>query len=159
MVEIARFYQQFTCDESCGKCTLCRIGTKRLLQLLDKLLAGQGAPDDLVELETLGQAIKDGSLCGLGQTAPNPILSTLRWYRQEYEDLANGLRIIYRIDPDLCTGCTACARHCPAGCIEGEKKAPHVIREADCLLCGACLERCKFNAVARVAVPRTVSPV
>ncbi|NQT19284.1 MAG: NADH-quinone oxidoreductase subunit NuoF [Planctomycetes bacterium] len=151
MIGIARFYLQFTCDESCGKCTLCRLGTKRLLQLLDKLLAGAGGPEDIDELQTLGQCVKDGSLCGLGKTAPNPILSTLRWYRKEYDDLAYGGKMIYRIVAEKCIGCTACAKACPAECIEGEKKEPHTIRQEDCIQCGTCIEKCNTGAIIRAA--------
>ena len=159
MVEIARFYQQFTCDESCGKCTPCRIGTKRLLQLLDELLAGQGTPDHLLELESLGQAVKDGSLCGLGQTAPNPILSTLRWYRAEYEFYALGMPMRYRILAEQCIGCTACARACPVSCIDGTVKHAHTIRQAECIHCGACLAACKFQAVIKEAETSAAVPV
>lgn len=158
MVEIARFYQQFTCDESCGKCTPCRIGTKRLLQLLDELLVGKGTPAHLDELETLGNSVKDGSLCGLGQTAPNPILSTLRWYRAEYEELAYGGKMRYFILEDKCTGCTLCARACPVDCIEGSRKTPHVIQQEACISCGACQKACKFQAVVKEVVLSSDAP-
>jgi NADH:ubiquinone oxidoreductase subunit F (NADH-binding)/NAD-dependent dihydropyrimidine dehydrogenase PreA subunit len=151
MVKIAHFYLQFTCDESCGKCTPCRIGCKRLHEILDRILKGEGKPEDLTKLEELGNVIKDTALCGLGQTAPNPVLSTLRWFRGEYEEcLKRGNRPpTYRIDPVKCVGCHACFKVCPANCIEGKVKQPHTIRQQDCVHCGACFKTCKFDAIAR----------
>lgn len=149
MVEVARFYLQFTCDESCGKCTPCRIGTKRLLEILDRLLAHDAAPDDLQKLEELGEVIRDTALCGLGQTAPNPVLSTLNWFPEEYQACLEPKRdvTIYRILEDVCVGCRACARACPVGCIDGEVKKPHVIDQERCVHCGACYSTCKFDAI------------
>ena len=151
MVKIAHFYLQFTCDESCGKCTPCRIGCKRLHEILDRILKGEGKPEDLTKLEELGNVIKDTALCGLGQTAPNPVLSTLRWFRGEYEEcLKRGNRQpTYRIDPVKCVGCHACFKVCPANCIEGKVKQPHTIRQPDCVHCGACFKTCKFDAIVR----------
>ena len=151
MVQIAHFYLQFTCDESCGKCTPCRVGCKRLHEILDRILKGEGKPDDLTKLEELGNVIKDTALCGLGQTAPNPVLSTLRWFRGEYEEcLKRGNRPpVYKILPDKCVGCHACFKNCPANCIEGKVKQPHVIRQQDCVHCGACFKICKFDAITR----------
>ncbi len=146
MVELARFYLGFTCDESCGKCVPCRIGTRRLLQLLDGFVDGDAGEGDADELEKLGTIIKNASLCGLGRTAPNPVLSTLRWYGNEYDRLIGGERA-YRIIQENCTGCGACVNVCPADCIEGEKKQPHTIVRDDCVLCGRCMEACKFDAV------------
>ena len=151
MVKIAHFYLQFTCDESCGKCTPCRIGCKRLHEILDRLLKGGGKPEDLTKLEELGNVIKDTALCGLGQTAPNPVLSTLRWFRGEYEEcLKRGNRPpTYQIDAVKCIGCHACFKVCPANCIEGKVKQPHTIRQPDCVHCGACFKTCKFDAIVR----------
>jgi len=154
MVGIARFYMQFMCDESCGKCTPCRIGTKRMLELLDRLLEGRGSSEDIEQLKRLGRDIKAGALCGLGQTAPNPVLSTLRYYPEQYEDLAAGIRTetVYAIIEENCVGCTACANKCPVSCIEGETKQPHRIRTEDCIRCGVCLQTCRFNAVEQRTV-------
>ncbi len=156
MVDIAKFFLEFTVDESCGKCTPCRIGTKRMWEILDRITKGQGCLEDLDRLEELAYYIKDNALCGLGQTAPNPVLSTLRYFRDEYiahvvdkkcpagvcKDLLS-----FKIDPEKCKGCTKCAKNCPAGAITGEKKQPHEIDQSKCLKCGVCLDNCKFDAV------------
>ena len=158
MVDIARFFLDFTVDESCGKCTPCRIGTKRMLEILDKIIAGKGELEDIDRLEELAQYIKSGSLCGLGQTAPNPVLSTLKYFRDEYiahvvdkkcpAGVCKNL-LTYVINPDKCKGCTLCARTCPAGAIEGSVKVPHVINTDKCVKCGACIEKCKFGAIEK----------
>ena len=158
MVDIAKFFLEFTVDESCGKCTPCRIGTKRLYEMLDKITKGQATLEDLDKLEELCYYIKDNSLCGLGQTAPNPVLSTLRYFKDEYiahvvekrcpagvcKDLLS-----FVIDPDKCKGCTLCAKKCPAGAISGTVKEPHVIDTSKCVKCGVCIENCKFGAIAK----------
>ncbi len=158
MVDIAKFFLQFTVDESCGKCTPCRIGTKRLLELLDKITKGNGTLEDLDKLEELCYYIKDNSLCGLGQTAPNPVLSTLRYFKDEYiahvvdkkcpAGVCKAL-LRYEIIADKCKGCTMCARNCPAGAISGTVKHPHVIDPEKCIKCGACMEKCKFGAIIK----------
>lgn len=147
MVEIARFYLDFTCDESCGKCTPCRIGNKRLLETLDRLLAGEGEEGDIEKLEELSVVIKDTALCGLGQTAPNPVLSTIKCYREEYENCLKKSQQQYNILEDKCVGCTACAKVCPVECISGERKKVHVIDQEKCIKCGACQAKCKFDAI------------
>ena len=158
MVDIAKFFLAFTVDESCGKCTPCRIGTKRLYEMLDKITKGQGTLEDLDKIEELCYYIKANSLCGLGQTAPNPVLSTLRYFREEYiahvvdktcpagvcKDLLK-----YNIDPDKCRGCTLCSRKCPADAITGTVKQPHIIDQNKCLKCGACMDACKFGAISK----------
>ncbi len=158
MVDIAKFYLEFTVDESCGKCTPCRVGTKRLYEILDKITKGQGTLEDLDKLEELALHIKSSSLCGLGQCAPNPVLSTLKYFRDEYvahvvqkrcpagvcKDLLN-----YVIIEDKCKGCSACARKCPVGAISGEIKNPFVIDPDKCIKCGACVETCKFGAIVK----------
>ena len=158
MVDLARYFLSFTQSESCGKCTPCREGTKRMLEILERITKGKGEPEDIPRLEKLAVAVKDSSLCGLGQTAPNPVLTTLRYFRDEYEahifdrrcpaGLCKDL-LSYYIDGELCTGCRACVRVCPADAISGEKKEPHVIDEAKCVSCGACFDRCKFGAVKK----------
>ena len=158
MVDIAKFFLEFTVDESCGKCTPCRVGTKRLLELLDKITAGNGTMEDLNRIEELAAFIRENSLCGLGQTAPNPVLSTLRYFRDEYvahiaekhcpAGVCKNL-LTYRINPKRCRGCTACARSCPAGAIAGSPGNPHKIDSGKCIKCGSCIEKCRFNAISR----------
>ena len=158
MVDIAKFFLQFTVDESCGKCTPCRIGTKRLYEMLDKITKGQATLEDLDKLEELCYYIKDNSLCGLGQTAPNPVLSTLRYFKDEYishvvdkkcpAGVCKSL-LRFEIIPEKCKGCTMCARTCPAGAISGTVKHPHVIDPDKCIKCGACMEKCKFGAIIK----------
>ncbi len=150
MVNISKFYLEFTQEESCGKCTPCRVGTRRLFEMLEKITAGEGTLDDLDNMEQLCYMIKDTALCGLGQTAPNPILSTLKYFNKEYIDYVTGQkRTKFAIVEDKCIGCTACARKCPVDCIAGEVKKPHVIDEDACIACGACYDACKFDAVLK----------
>ncbi|MGI6270017.1 MAG: NADH-ubiquinone oxidoreductase-F iron-sulfur binding region domain-containing protein [Candidatus Howiella sp.] len=158
MVDIAKFFLEFTVDESCGKCTPCRIGTKRLLELLTKITNGNGTMEDIDRMEELCYYIKDNALCGLGQTAPNPVLSTLRYFRDEYEAHVKEKRcpagvckklVSYHIDQDKCKMCTACMRQCPVGAIEGAVKQPHTIIQDKCIKCGACFEKCKFSAIVK----------
>ena len=150
MVEIAKFYLDFTQDESCGKCTPCRIGTKRMYEILERLTAMEGDPQDLDRLETLGENIKNASLCGLGQTAPNPVLSTMKYFREEYEAYAyRTKRTSYLIEGKLCIGCTKCARVCPVDCITGKVREVHKINESDCIACGACYDACPTNAIVK----------
>ncbi len=158
MVDIAKFFLEFTVDESCGKCTPCRIGTKRMYEILDKITKGQGTLEDLDKLEELAKYIKANSLCGLGQTAPNPVLSTLRYFRDEYIAHVVDKRcpagvcknlLSFTIDPDKCKGCTACARKCPVSAISGTVKQPHVIDQSKCIKCGTCIDTCKFGAISK----------
>ncbi len=158
MVDLARFFLDFTVDESCGKCTPCRVGTRRLLEILDKIISGNGEMEDLDRLEELSNYIKSASLCGLGQTAPNPVLSTLRYFRDEYiahivdkkcpAGVCKSL-LQYKIIEDKCKGCTACARKCPVGAISGTVKNPHTIDTSKCIKCGACVATCKFGAIIK----------
>jgi len=159
MVSIAKFYLEFTLEESCGKCTPCRIGNKRLHEILDKITKGEGTLDDIERLKELSAVIKDTSLCGLGQSSPNPVLSTIASFEDEYlahvkekkcpagqcKDLLQ-----YVIEEEKCTGCTLCFRNCPAGAITGEKRVPHFIDQALCIKCGVCYEKCKFDAIKLV---------
>ncbi len=157
MVGMARFFLEFTTRESCGKCVHCRLGTRRMLDVLIRITEGEGQPGDIELLEELCAAVKDGALCGLGQTAPNPVQTTIRYFRDEYEAHINDKKcpakecaalLRYSIDPDKCKGCTACARKCPAGAIAGQLKQPHVIDPAKCIRCGQCLATCKFGAIS-----------
>jgi NAD-dependent dihydropyrimidine dehydrogenase PreA subunit len=156
MVAIAKFYLEFTLDESCGKCTPCRIGNKRLHEILEKITEGNGKVEDLDRLRLLSNVIKDTSLCGLGQTSPNPVLSTLDHFYDEYlahvttaSCPAGQCKALmhYSIDADKCTGCTLCFRNCPVGAISGERRAPHYIDQSLCIKCGVCVAKCKFDAV------------
>lgn len=156
MVDIAKFFLEFTVDESCGKCTPCRVGTKRLHEKLEKITSGNGTMQDLDELEQLCYYIKENSLCGLGQTAPNPVLSTLRFFKDEYIAHVRDKKcpahvckslMSYEIIADKCRGCTACKRVCPVNAISGEVKQPHVIDKSVCIKCGACIQKCKFDAI------------
>lgn len=156
MVDIAKFYLEFTVEESCGKCAPCRLGTKRLLEMLEKITNGQGCMEDLDKMEELCLHIKANSLCGLGQTAPNPVMSTMRYFRDEYEAHIKGKRcpagvckalMSYHIEEEKCIGCTLCSRVCPVGAIAGKVKEKHVIDNDKCIKCGACIEKCKFKAI------------
>ncbi|MCK4530677.1 MAG: SLBB domain-containing protein, partial [Candidatus Marinimicrobia bacterium] len=158
MINIASFFLNFTQNESCGKCTFCRIGTKRMLEILQRIQAGKGEMEDIDKLQELAEQIINSSLCGLGKSAPNPVLSTLRYFKDEYlahindnkcpagvcRDLVN-----FDIDAEACTGCTLCSRKCPVNAIEGVVKGPHKIDQDICISCGACFEVCKFDAVIR----------
>ncbi len=158
MVDVARFFLDFTVDESCGKCAPCRIGTRRMLEILERIVEGKGEEGDIEKLEELGNSIKDGALCGLGKTAPNPVLSTIRYFRDEYEAHIKEKRcpaghckklLVYSIIPEKCKGCSACARVCPVEAISGAIKSPFVIDAKKCIKCGACMEKCKFGAIER----------
>ena len=158
MVDIAKFFLDFTVDESCGKCTPCRIGTKRMRELLEKITDGKATLEDLDELETLAHYIKDNSLCGLGQTAPNPVLATLRFFKDEYiahivdKKCPAGVckkLVSYSIVADKCKGCTACARKCPVGAISGAVKTAHTIDTSKCVKCGVCMDTCRFGAIIK----------
>ena len=157
MVDIARFFLDFTVDESCGKCAPCRIGTRRMLEILNRIVEGKGEEGDIERLETLAETIKATALCGLGQTAPNPVLSTLKYFRSEYEAHIREKRcpahhcqaLLQYFITDQCRGCTACARACPGGAISGVVKERHVIDQSKCLKCGACIEKCRFGAIIK----------
>jgi NADH:ubiquinone oxidoreductase subunit F (NADH-binding)/ferredoxin len=175
MVDVARFFLSFTQSESCGKCVPCRVGTKQMLDILQRICQGEGKPEDIDLLQTLGQQIKAGSLCGLGQTAPNPVLTTLRYFKNEYEAHINEKRcpalvctklIRFYILPDKCMACGICLRQCPSEAIRGDKRLVHVIDQEKCIKCGTCLDVCppRFNAVVKVSgeeldVPSEPSPV
>ena len=163
MVDLARYFLSFTQKESCGKCIPCREGTKRMLEILERITEGRGEPDDLDRLQELASSIKDSALCGLGQTCPNPVLSTIRYFRHEYEEHINekfcraGVckpLFEYTIDPELCNGCTRCARICPVKAISGERKETHVIDPEICTRCGSCVERCRQEAIKVTPVRR-----
>jgi len=156
MVELARFFLEFTQKESCGKCTFCRIGTKRMLEILERITKGEGKEGDIEKLEELAYNVKMGSLCGLGQTAPNPVLTTIKYFRDEYEAHIKEKRcpakqcrslIRYNIIEEKCTGCTVCARNCPVHAISGERNKPHVIDQEVCIKCGICYDSCNFDAI------------
>ena len=156
MVDVARYFLSFLEDESCGKCVPCRVGVRRMRELLDEIVAGRGEEGDLDYLQAMAETIKDGALCGLGKTAPNPVMATLRYFRSEYEAHIRDKRcpagvcrelISYSIDQKKCTGCGACLRACPQGAVSGSKKKPHKIKVEKCIKCGACFEVCVFDAV------------
>ena len=156
VVDIARFFLDFTQKESCGKCTFCRIGTKRMLEILTRITEGEGKDGDIEMLESLAETIKDSSLCGLGQTAPNPVLTTIKYFRDEYEAhirdrkcpaLSCKKLLTYTVNQEKCTGCMACTKGCPVDAIEGGKREPHFILQDVCIQCGVCFTRCKFEAI------------
>ncbi len=158
MVDIAKFFLEFTVDESCGKCTPCRVGTRRLLEILEKITSGNGTMEDLDRMEKLCHYIKENSLCGLGQTAPNPVLSTYQFFKDEYVAHVKDKKcpagackslVNFVVIPELCKGCTKCARNCPVNAIEGTVKQPHVIDTAKCIKCGACVDNCPFKAIVK----------
>ncbi len=156
MVEMARFFLEFTQSESCGKCTFCRVGTLRMLEILTRITKGEGLMEDIEKLIELGESIREASLCGLGQTAPNPVLTTIRYYRDEYEAHIKDKRcpaascealVDFNINAEKCTGCTLCAKNCPVDAISGEVKKLHVIDNSICVRCGKCIMSCSFDAV------------
>jgi len=156
IVEVARFFMNFTQNESCGKCVPCREGTKNMLKILEKIVRGEGTMEDLDKLEELAHAVQDGSLCGLGKTAPNPVLSTLKYFKDEYiahikdkkcpAGVCSAMKT-FTITAEECKGCTKCARTCPVGAISGEIKQPHKIDATKCIKCGSCLSACPFKAI------------
>jgi NADH-quinone oxidoreductase subunit F len=157
MVDMAKFFLDFTKKESCGKCTFCRIGTQRMLEILQRITEGKGKAGDIEKLEELSRQIIENSLCGLGQTAPNPVLTTLKYFRDEYEAHINDKKcpakkcrslLTYNIMPDKCTGCTVCSKKCPTSAISGERKTVHVINQEKCIKCGVCFSKCKFEAIS-----------
>ena len=159
MVQMAKFFLEFTTKESCGKCVACRIGTKRLLEILTRICDGEGKEGDIELLEDLCARIKENALCGLGQTAPNPVLTTIRYFRDEYEAHIREKRcpagectalIRYEIDPEACRGCSLCSKKCPVSAISGEVKKPFTIDSAVCIKCGQCADVCRFGAVRKV---------
>lgn len=156
MVDIAKFFLEFTVEESCGKCPPCRIGTKRMLEILERITGGKGEMEDIEKLEILSKNIISSALCGLGQSAPQPVLSTLRYFKDEYIAHVKDKKcpagvcksmMRYVIQADLCKSCGICAKNCPVGAISGEKKVPYVIDQDKCIKCGVCMEKCPFKAI------------
>jgi ferredoxin len=161
VVDLAKYFLDFTQKESCGKCTPCRVGTRHMVEILDRITHGEGNPEDLMTLRTLGDTIKKGALCGLGQTAPNPVLTTLRYFRNEYlEHIKDGRckavvckdLIEYRVIKEKCTGCQSCVRACPTGAISGPRSEPHNLDKTKCIKCRSCYEICRFEAIAGDAI-------
>jgi NADH-quinone oxidoreductase subunit F len=157
MVDMAKFFLDFTKKESCGKCTFCRIGTQRMLEILQRITEGDGQDGDIEKLEQLSHQIIDNSLCGLGQTAPNPVLTTIRYFRDEYEAHIRDKKcpakkckplLTYEVISEKCTGCTVCAKKCPTQAISGERKMAHFVNQEKCIKCGVCYSRCKFEAIS-----------
>ncbi len=160
MVDLAKFFLEFTVDESCGKCAPCRIGTKRMLEILTRITEGKGTLEDLDALEVLAENTKDASLCGLGQSAPNPVLSTMRYFRDEYvahvveKKCPAGVcksMLMFIIATETCKRCSICKKNCPVGAISGDKDTPFVIDQDKCIKCGVCMERCPFKAILKNA--------
>jgi ferredoxin len=158
MVDVAKFFLEFTQRESCGKCVPCREGTKQMLLMLEKITSGRGEEGDVEKLEELGKMVKEMSLCGLGQTAPNPVLTTIRYFRHEYDAhirdkkcpaMACTPLIRYEVDPAKCRKCGLCAKNCPVNCIAGDRQTPYVIDQGKCIKCGTCLEVCPFKAIEK----------
>jgi Na+-translocating ferredoxin:NAD+ oxidoreductase RNF subunit RnfB len=158
MVNISKFFLEFTQAESCGKCVPCRLGTKRLLEILTRIVDGEGKKGDIELLQELAEDVRDSSLCGLGMSAPNPVLSTIKYFRHEYEAHINQKKcpakvcnklLTFFIREDMCVGCGMCLRACPVDAVTGEKKKPHKIDNATCIHCGACFDACKFSAVLK----------
>ena len=156
MVDVARYFIEFTQNESCGKCVPCRLGTRQMLNILTNMTTGVGKSEDIELLQEIGEAVRQGALCGLGQTAPNPVLTTIKYFRHEYDAHINEKRcpagicknlLVYMIDLEACTGCTACRRKCPADAISGQKKGPHTIDQSKCTKCGICADTCRFDAI------------
>lgn len=157
MVDVARYFTTFTCDESCGKCTFCRVGIRRMLDILDRLCSGKGKKEDIDMLEQLAVSITKGAMCGLGKTAPNPVLSTLKYFRDEYEEHLQGIcrtgtckDMVKYVVTDDCVGCTKCAKACPSDAIEYTPYQKHVIDIRKCVQCGLCIDECSYQAIKKV---------